>query len=73
MTPVSFAMVFSCSFVSSFSPRSALLMSAAVTPLIFAASAVWVNPAAVRASLMSSPTFFFAAILLYLRVDLILL
>ena len=49
VTPVALAICFRAAWVSSFSPRSALLMSEAVTPA-FSASWAWVRPAPVRAS-----------------------
>lgn len=58
VTPVYFAISLRTACVSSSSPRSALLMSAAVMPLIFFASCSYVIPAPVRASLMSGPTLF---------------
>ena len=58
VTPVALAMSLSWVWVNSFSPRSALLMSDAVTPSTFFASCSWVRPAPVRASLISAPTLF---------------
>ena len=69
VTPVALAISLSCVWVSSFCPRSAKLISDAESPLIFRASCSCVRSAAVRASLMSVPTFFAALLcssLLYL-------
>ena len=59
VTPVALAIALSAAWLSSFSPRSALPMSAALSPTC-SASAVWLSFALVRASFMSSPTFFSA-------------
>ena len=59
VTPVALAICFSAACVSSFSPRSALLMSDETTPTSIA-SFSWVSLAAVRASLISSPLVFSA-------------
>jgi len=58
VTPVALAISFKAAWLSSFSPRSALLMSDAVTPDTFLASCSWVRPASVRAFLMRLPTLF---------------
>ena len=56
--PVAFAIALRTAWESSFSPRSALLISAAVTLPAFSASCAWVSPAAARASFISVPTLF---------------
>ena len=58
VTPVALAISFKSAWVSSLSPLSALASSPADRPLILRASCSWLNPAAVRASLIRVPTFF---------------
>ena len=57
VTPRTFAIFLITSCVGSFSPRSTLLTSEAVSPSTCSASAACVNPFAVRASFTKSPSF----------------